>query len=102
MKKIITFLLMAVVAVALSAEAKKQPVVKFNETTYNFGTIPERGGKVSHTFEFTMHGAGISLRPDSSGQDREDKGDFQSVVPSRIIRQGGDRTHQLQTEESTS
>lgn len=56
MKKMITFLLMAVVAVALSAEAKKQPVVKFNETTYNFGTIPERGGKVSHTFEFTNEG----------------------------------------------
>ncbi len=56
MKKIITFLLMAVVAVALSAEAKKQPVVKFNETTYNFGTSPERGGKVSHTFEFTNEG----------------------------------------------
>ena len=56
MKKIITFLLMAVVAVALSAEAKKQPVVKFNETTYTFGTIPERGGKVSHTFEFTNEG----------------------------------------------
>lgn len=57
MKKILTLLLIAVVAVAIPAAAKKkQAEIAFAESSYNFGTIPEHGGKVSHTFEFTNTG----------------------------------------------
>lgn len=57
MRKILTFILLAVLAVAVGAEAKKkQAVARFDETVYSFGTIPEKGGKVSHTFEFTNDG----------------------------------------------
>ena len=35
---------------------EKQSVAKFDQTAYSFGTIPEKGGKVSHTFEFTNEG----------------------------------------------
>ncbi len=46
---------MAIVAVGAEAK-KKQAEIKFDKTAYNFGTIAERGGKVSHTFEFTNTG----------------------------------------------
>ena len=57
MKKL-TILLMLIVVVLLpmSVSAKKQAELKFDETVYNFGTIPEDGGKVSHTFTFTNTG----------------------------------------------
>ncbi len=57
MKKIIAIILALVALVPFAADArKKQAVIKFVETTHNFGTIPERGGKVSHTFEFINEG----------------------------------------------
>ena len=57
MKKILSLLLLAVVVLAVPAGArKKQAEIKFAESAYNFGTIPEHGGKVSHTFEFTNTG----------------------------------------------
>lgn len=57
MKKIIAIILALVAIVPFAADAKKkQAAIKFAETTYNFGTIPERGGKVSHTFEFVNEG----------------------------------------------
>lgn len=57
MKKILPLLLVALLAIAMPAVAKKkQAEIKFAESSYNFGTIPEHGGKVSHTFEFTNTG----------------------------------------------
>ncbi len=36
--------------------AKKGAMIEFKETTYNFGTIPEKKGVVSHEFVFTNAG----------------------------------------------
>lgn len=67
MRKILTMLLVALVAVAVGAEArKKQAVAKFDQTAYSFGTIPEKGGKVSHTFEFTNEGDANLIIVDAS------------------------------------
>ncbi len=40
------------------AEAKKKgkAEIRFTETSYNFGTIAEKGGKVTHEFEFVNAG----------------------------------------------
>lgn len=57
MKRIFYFTLIALLAISFSMQAKKKlPVISFAESSYNFGTIPEKGGKVSHTFEFTNTG----------------------------------------------
>lgn len=57
MKKIIMLALGLLLLVPLEIEAKKkQAVAQFDETTYNFGTIPENGGSVSHEFTFTNTG----------------------------------------------
>lgn len=58
MKKII-FLILAVLLLVppITADAKKkQAQIQFKEQTYNFGSVPEHGGKVSHSFEFTNTG----------------------------------------------
>ncbi len=57
MKKIFGILLMILV-VAMGAEAKKKsaPAIKFVEESYNFGTIPETKGTVSHEFIFENTG----------------------------------------------
>lgn len=57
MKKLFIILLAmaALVAVPMSAK-KKQALLRFTEQTYNFGTISEKGGKVSHKFEFVNDG----------------------------------------------
>lgn len=48
---------LAVAVFALPASAKgKKAAMKFKETSYNFGTIPEHGGKVTHDFEFVNEG----------------------------------------------
>jgi len=52
-----------VFAFSSSISAKKvkdgdQPKIYFEETTYNFGTIKEQGGQVSHEFEFVNTGNG--------------------------------------------
>jgi len=57
MKKILPLILLAIIAVAIPTGAKKKKAdIKFSEISYNFGTIPEHGGKVSHSFEFTNTG----------------------------------------------
>lgn len=57
MKKLIIILslVLLIPAVAMNA-AKKKADIKFAEQSYNFGSVPEHGGKVSHTFEFTNTG----------------------------------------------
>lgn len=54
---LITAVLAILVICVLPVEAKKKrPVITFIEQTHNFGTIPEKGGKVSHDFVFTNTG----------------------------------------------
>lgn len=55
MKKILTLLLFALL-VPVCIQAKNQAEIKFNESSYNFGTVQEKGGKISHTFTFTNAG----------------------------------------------
>lgn len=56
MKKIVTLLLIAIALLPLGAAAKKNADIKFENSVYNFGTVPEHGGTVSHIFEFTNTG----------------------------------------------
>ncbi len=56
MKKGLLFL--AFLAAGLTALKAQQvgPNISWTEPTYNFGSVPEAGGKVSHKFEFTNTG----------------------------------------------
>jgi len=59
MKKTLSIvaLLAMILLMAVPAEAKKgKAQIKFQETSYNFGTIPERKGVVTHQFEFVNTG----------------------------------------------
>lgn len=58
MKKILAILTMCLLVTAFEAGAKKKgtPVMTFSERTYDFGTIPETKGTVSHEFEFENTG----------------------------------------------
>ncbi|HBZ33635.1 MAG TPA: hypothetical protein DEO38_00900 [Bacteroidales bacterium] len=53
MKQFSMICLMAMFAVVAMAQ---KPVITFEETSHNFGTIAEDGGKVSHVFNFTNTG----------------------------------------------
>ena len=57
--KIFRFLILSVIALsalALSAKTEGKPAVEFEQTVYDFGTIPEMGGPVSFKFKFTNTG----------------------------------------------
>lgn len=59
--KILSVVALALAAVLLlpsAVEAKKKgkAEIRFTEQSYNFGTIPEKGGKVTHEFEFLNAG----------------------------------------------
>lgn len=57
MKRILSIILVITLFASFSLVAKKkQADIKFAEYSYNFGTIPEKGGQVSHTFSFTNTG----------------------------------------------
>lgn len=56
MKKYIVIFLIAMMLPFATFARKKAGEMKFEHTTYNFGTIAEHGGKVQHTFEFTNTG----------------------------------------------
>lgn len=49
-------LLLLVAFIPATATAKKKGEIKFTETTYNFGTVPEHKGTVTHSFKFTNTG----------------------------------------------
>lgn len=55
MKKIV-FLFMAVLLAMGIASAQKKAVISAETTSFDFGTIKEGDGKVSHTFEITNVG----------------------------------------------
>ncbi|MBQ9440240.1 MAG: DUF1573 domain-containing protein [Paludibacteraceae bacterium] len=54
MKRSIFLSMLSLVAAITFAQ---KPVIEFVETSHDFGTIPEEGGRVTHTFEFTNTGA---------------------------------------------
>lgn len=56
MKKSLVILALLMILPVLSLGAAKNAEIKFAEQSYNFGSVPEHGGKVSHTFEFTNTG----------------------------------------------
>lgn len=55
MKQII-FIFMAILLATGMASAQKKAVISADETTYDFGTIKESEGKVSHTFKIKNTG----------------------------------------------
>ena len=56
MKRIVVAMFMAFMMVfAMNAE-KKEPKIKFEKTTHDFGNIKEDGGKVTCEFEFINEG----------------------------------------------
>lgn len=58
MKTILRTLLILLTLVALPLSAKKSAEARilFTEKSYDFGDIPERGGAVSHEFQFQNQG----------------------------------------------
>ncbi len=61
MKKLLLLVCLVVVAANVSAQNRRtgpsKAEITFEDTEHNFGTVPEKGKKVSHTFEFTNTGA---------------------------------------------
>ncbi len=60
MRKVVVFLAVTLVAGFLhtqSAAGQQHPEIHFEKTVYDFGAIPDDGGKVSHQFEFTNVGS---------------------------------------------
>ena len=59
------FLTLTLGAIAFLTNAEKtaegQPGISFTQTTHDFGVIPENGGSVTTTFEFTTPGDGPLL-----------------------------------------
>ena len=59
-KSLILILLAAVISCTAIHAAKKSdkgtPAIQFEELSYDFGTIPEKGGNVTHDFYFTNTG----------------------------------------------
>lgn len=57
MKKIITILSLLLLLACPTVDAKSNKAeITFSENTYDFGTISEHGGKVTHSFAFTNTG----------------------------------------------
>lgn len=59
-KSLATLLLITLLLLPAAAKKKNggNPVMTMTESTYDFGIIPEKGGPVSHEFEFTNTGNG--------------------------------------------
>lgn len=58
MKRIVFMLTALLLAVCAISAQKKQAVISAKETSYDFGTIKEADGKVSHTFTIDNTGDG--------------------------------------------
>lgn len=72
MKRFWAIFSMAICLIVMTIPAvakKKGPAeIKFQETTYNFGTIPERKGVVSHEFVFTNVGESPLIIRDATAE----------------------------------
>lgn len=87
MKKILPVLLI-VALIPLAVWAKSQAKITFAETTYNFGTISENGGKVTHTFKFTNTGDANLVITDATAE----CGCTEPKYPAQPIKPGGTGT----------
>ena len=56
MKKLLLCLLLAVVAVSVSAQSKKGPRMIFDRTSHDFGDVPRKGGDLIKEFRFVNDG----------------------------------------------
>lgn len=56
MKKLLLCLLLAVVAVSVSAQSKKGPRMVFDRTSHDFGDVPRKGGDLIKEFRFVNEG----------------------------------------------
>lgn len=54
--KQIVFIFMAILLATGMASAQKKAVISADQTSFEFGTIKEADGKVSHTFQITNKG----------------------------------------------
>lgn len=71
LRTLITIALIALVAIAVDARKPKaggKGMAKFNEQVFNFGTIKEADGPVSHVFEFVNTGNGNLVVIDATAQ----------------------------------
>lgn len=53
---IAAFSFLAVCQAAFPVQAKKEAIINFNETVYDFGKVSAKKGKVTHEFTFTNNG----------------------------------------------
>lgn len=56
MKKILSLLFITIFAASLCAQNDKKPILKFENSTHDFGTFDEAEGKVTTEFNFTNEG----------------------------------------------
>jgi hypothetical protein len=56
MQKVLYILLVTILTTILPCRAQEHSPLVFNETDWNFGTIHEEGGLVTHIFKFTNNG----------------------------------------------
>ena len=56
MKKIFSLFMLIIVAMNINAQNDKKPSIKFENSTYDFGTFNEAEGKVTTEFQFTNDG----------------------------------------------
>lgn len=86
MKRILFVLVALVALVSLGAEAKKkQAQAEFAQMSYNFGTVAENGGPVTHEFTFTNTGDANLVIVDA----RADCGCTKPEFPAKPIAPGG-------------
>ncbi len=67
-KHIILTLFVMLAALAAAAASKGKAEALFKEKTYSFGEIPEKGGKVTHEFEFVNSGDSNLLIVDATAE----------------------------------
>ena len=98
MKQII-FIFMAILLATGIASAQNKAVISADETSFDFGTIKEANGNVSHTFKISavspdtchrllrLYDTRMDKRTDSSGQNRRYQNHLQPERPSRSFCQ---------------
>lgn len=82
MKKFIALLCLMVLP--LLALAKPHAKISFEETSFNFGTVSEKGGKITHLFKFTNTGDANLMILDASA----DCGCTEPQYPTKPIKPG--------------
>ena len=68
MKKALTLLFAVLIATAVFAKTNGEAKIRIPESTWDFGNIQEKGGAVSHEFEFYNDGTGNLMILDATAQ----------------------------------